>query len=280
VRFYADVADPVGQARLSLEGELRQAIAQEQLELHYQPKQQLQTGRAMSAEALIRWRHPERGLIPPDVFIPLAEENGLIDDIGAWVVREACRQMAEWRVSCGDAPQLAVNLSAVQLKRVDLAAEILAQLRHYGLPGSALMVEVTETSVVTDPLQASTTLDLLRQHGVQAAIDDFGKGFSSLTQLKRLPIDALKIDHAFVRDVVVDRDDAMIVQAIIGLARNLGLKVIAEGVETAEQLQFLKAHACDEAQGYLFARPMSAADFTRWLSRGAIPPPRDSFPAP
>lgn len=247
--------------RLSLESELRCAIELNQLELHYQPKQNLVTQRITGAEALLRWRHPVRGLVPPDEFIPLAEESDLILHFGGWVIREVARQIAAWRNQYSSVPQIAINLSAVQLKQRDLAKDILAALQDAGLPGSALMVEVTETGVVSDPLLATITLELLRDHGVHAAIDDFGKGFSSLTQLKRLPIDALKIDSSFVRDVVIDRDDAAIVQAIIGLARNLDLQVIAEGVETNGQLGFLVNHGCSEAQGYLISRPLPADDF-------------------
>lgn len=247
--------------RLSLESELHRAVELHQLELHYQPKQNLLTKRTTGAEALLRWRHPVRGLVPPDEFISLAEESGLINELGAWVSAEVCRQIAAWRAEFGVAPQIAMNLSAVQLKRSELASEILAELRRHQLPGSALMVEVTETAVVSDPLIATITLDTLREHGVRAAIDDFGKGFSSLTQLKRLPIDALKIDGSFVRGVVLDRDDGAIVQAIIGLARNLDMHVIAEGLETPEQLAFLVRHQCVEAQGYLIARPLPAGEF-------------------
>ena len=261
IRFYSrSMASDIPQ-RLSLEVELRHAIERSQLELHYQPKLSLTTRRLTGAEALLRWRHPERGLIPPDHFIGLAEESGLIIEIGRWVIQETCRQIAAWRKDLGANTQIAINLSAVQLRRAELPGEILAELERYRLPGSTLMVEVTETSVVSDPLLASASLEILRGHGVHAAIDDFGKGFSSLTQLRRLPIDALKIDNSFVRDVIVDRDCAAIVQAIIGLARNLDMYVIAEGVETAEQMAFLVKHGCDEAQGYLISRPIPAADF-------------------
>lgn len=261
VQFYSATLAHDAPMRLSLESELHRAVEFEQFELHYQPKQNLFTKRITGAEALLRWRHPVRGLVPPDDFIPVTEESGLINEIGAWVVSDVCRQIAEWRVRFGDVPQIAINLSAVQLKRRELAQEILNELSKHGLPGSALMVEVTETAVVSDPLLATVSLDMLRDHGVRAAIDDFGKGYSSLTQLKRLPIDALKIDGSFVRGVVVDRDDAAIVQAIIGLAKNLGLRVIAEGLETPEQLAFLTNHQCEEAQGYLISRPLPAEDF-------------------
>jgi diguanylate cyclase (GGDEF)-like protein/PAS domain S-box-containing protein len=261
IQFYSrSMAHDIPQ-RLSIEVELRHAIERSQLELHYQPKQNLVTRRITGAEALLRWRHPERGLIPPDQFIGLAEESGLIIELGRWVTQEACRQLDEWRTRLGVSTQIAINLSAVQLKGKELADEILAELARFRLPGSALMVEVTETSVVSDPLLASLSLETLRNNGVHAALDDFGKGFSSLAQLKRLPIDALKIDNSFVRDVIVDRESAAIVQAIIGLARNLEMYVVAEGVETAEQLAFLVKHGCDEAQGYLISRPLPAAEF-------------------
>lgn len=261
VQFYSHLLARDVPMRLSLESELHRAVEQGQLEMHFQPKINLSTRRVTGAEALLRWRHPTRGLVPPDEFIVLAEESGLINDLGAWVVRAVCGQIAEWRKHHAHVPQIAINLSAVQLKRRDLADEILAELKSHALPGSALMVEVTETAVVSDPLLANVSLETLRDHGVRAAIDDFGKGYSSLTQLKRLPIDALKIDGSFVRGVVMDRDDAAIVQAIIGLARNLDLHVIAEGLETPEQMAFLLSHRCDEAQGYLISRPLPAADF-------------------
>ena len=261
VQFYSATLARDTPMRLSMESELHRAVELNQLELHYQPKQNLFTKRITGAEALLRWRHPLRGLVPPDEFIPLAEESGLINELGGWVVRAVCKQIADWRERFGTVPQIAINLSAVQLKRRELAKEILAELNTHKLPGSALMVEVTETAVVSDPLLATISLDVLRDYGVHAAIDDFGKGFSSLTQLKRLPIDALKIDGSFVRGVVMDRDDAAIVQAIIGLAKNLDLRVIAEGLETPEQMAFLTNHGCEEAQGYLISRPLAAEEF-------------------
>ena len=261
VQFYSATLAQDAPLRLSLESELHRAVEFGQFELHYQPKQNLYTKRITGAEALIRWRHPTRGLVPPDDFIPLAEESGLINALGTWVVQDVCRQIAVWRKQFANVPPIAFNVSAVQLKRRDLAQEILDELTKHGLPGNALLVEVTETAVVSDPLLATVTLDILRDHGVRAAIDDFGKGYSSLMQLKRLPIDALKIDGSFVRGVVVDRDDAAIVQAVIGLAKNLGLRVIAEGLETPEQLAFLMKHQCEEAQGYLISRPLPAGDF-------------------
>lgn len=271
VQFYSHTLARDVPMRLSLESELHRAAELNQFELYYQPKQNLLTKEITGAEALLRWRHPERGLVPPDQFIPVAEESGLINKLGGWVISSVCQQIAAWRAQFGDVPRIAINLSAVQLKRRELAQDILQELARHGLPGSSLMVEVTETAVVSDPLLATITLDVLRDNGVRAAIDDFGKGFSSLTQLKRLPLDALKIDGSFVREVVNDRDDAIIVQAIIGLARNLDLHVIAEGLETTEQMEFLLAHQCDEAQGYLISRPLSADEFAaKYLARARV----------
>jgi predicted signal transduction protein with EAL and GGDEF domain len=258
--------------RLTLETDLRRVVEAGQLTLHYQPKQSLTNGRFTGAEALVRWRHPKQGLIQPDQFITLAEETGLIVGIGNWIIHEACRQSAEWRREYGTAPQIAINLSPMQLSRRQLADEILQAIDQHGLPGSAIMVEITETGVVSDPYLATLTLEALRAHGVQAAIDDFGKGYSSLTQLKRLPIDALKIDSSFVRDLVTDRDDAAIIQAIVGLGRSLDLRTIAEGVETAEQMSTLLKYGCDEIQGYFLARPLSASDFAaQFLKSHAFP---------
>ena len=268
VQFYSHTLARDLPMRLSLETELHHAVELNQLELHYQPKLNLASRRLTGAEALLRWRHPLRGLVPPEEFILVAEESGLINEIGSWVIRAVCTQIADWRARFGSVPQIAINLSAVQLKRRDLAQEILGELARHQLPGSALMVEVTETAVVSDPLLATMSLEMLRDNGVGAAIDDFGKGFSSLMQLKRLPIGALKIDGSFVRGVVTDRDDAAIVQAIIGLARNLDLNVVAEGLETPEQMAFLINHRCEEAQGYLISRPLPAEDFAmQFLAR-------------
>ncbi len=263
VQFYSHTAASDRPQRLSTESAMRHAIEKNEFELHYQPKLNVNSHRLTGAEALIRWRHPERGLVPPDAFIPFAEESGLIVEIGHWVITETCRQLAKWRDEGFEATQIALNISAVQLKRNTLADEILAELARFNLPGNALMVEITETSVVTDPVVAHATLATLRSNGVHAAIDDFGKGFSSLIQLKRLPIDALKIDGSFIRDLVTDRDDAAIVQAIIGLAHNLNLHVVAECVETEEQLSLLARAGCDEAQGYHIARPMPADVFAK-----------------
>jgi diguanylate cyclase (GGDEF)-like protein/PAS domain S-box-containing protein len=266
-QFYSRTAANDAHTRLSIESDLRRAVAYNQLELHYQPKQSMVHGRITGVEALLRWRHPVKGLIQPDQFINLAEETGLIIEIGQWVCREACRQAAQWRLEYGATPQVAINISPVELSRHELASEILAEIQQAGLPGSAIMVEITESGVISDPALATLTLETLRSHGVKAAIDDFGKGYSSLSQLKRLPIDALKIDSSFVRDVVLDRDDAAIIQAIVGLGRSLDLDIIAEGVETSEQMSLLLKYGCDQVQGYFVSRPLAAADFaTQFLA--------------
>jgi diguanylate cyclase (GGDEF)-like protein/PAS domain S-box-containing protein len=260
-QFYSRTATNDTPSRLSIETDLRRVVENKQLELHYQPKQSMVNGRITGVEALLRWRHPVKGLIQPDQFITLAEETGLIIEIGRWVCKEACRQAAAWRLEFGATPQIAINISPMQLSRRELASEILADIAEAGIPGGAIMIEITETGVVSDPYLASLTLETLRNHGVQAAIDDFGKGYSSLTQLKRLPIDALKIDSSFVRDVVTDRDDAAIIQAIVGLGRSLELDIIAEGVETAEQMSLLLKYGCDQVQGYFVSRPIPPQDF-------------------
>lgn len=260
-QFYSRAAANDAFARLSIESDLRRAVDYNQLELHYQPKQSMVNGRITGVEALLRWRHPVKGLMQPDQFISLAEETGLIIEIGQWVCREACRQSAQWRLEYGSTPQVAINISPIELSRHELASEILAEIQQAGLPGSAIMVEITESGVIRDPALATLTLDTLRSYGVKAAIDDFGKGYSSLTQLKHLPIDALKIDSSFVHDLVSCRDDAAIIQVIVGLGRSLDLDIIAEGVETSEQMSLLLKYGCDQVQGYFVSRPLSAHDF-------------------
>ncbi len=260
-QFYSRAAANDAHARLSLESDLRRVVENNQLELHYQPKQSMVNGRITGVEALLRWRHPVKGLIQPDQFISLAEETGLIIEIGQWVCREACRQASMWRLEFGSTPQVAINISPIELSRHELASEILTEIQQAGLPGSSLMIEITESGVISDPALATLTLDTLRNHGVKAAIDDFGMGYSSLSQLKHLPIDALKIDSSFVRDLVSDRDDAAIIQAIIGLGRSLDLKIIAEGVETSEQMSLLLKYGCDQVQGYFISRPLPAQEF-------------------
>lgn len=252
--------------RLTLETELRRALERGEFVLHYQPKINLSSGNIIGAEALLRWQSAERGLVAPGEFIPLLEETGLILPAGEWVLQAACAQARAWQRS-GIATRVAVNLSAPQFRQPDLAGAILDILEKNGLdPASgALELELTESLLMRDVGRAITTLERLRGMGVHIAIDDFGTGYSSLSYLKRFPINSLKIDQSFVRDISGDRDGGAIVGAIIALGHSLRLTVIAEGVETAEQLGYLRAAGCDEMQGYLFSRPIPAEEMTRLL---------------
>jgi EAL domain-containing protein (putative c-di-GMP-specific phosphodiesterase class I) len=220
-------------------------------------------------EALLRWQNPELGNVPPDQFIPLAEETGLILPIGEWVLRRACAQAKTWEKMGLEPVRMAVNLSARQFGQADLAARIAQALDETGLDPRLLEIELTESMVMQNAQANISTLCKLRNMGLTISVDDFGTGYSSLSYLKRLPIHALKIDRAFVREVTEDRDDAAIVQAILALARSLRLHVVAEGIETASQLDFLRSHGCDERQGYLFSRPLPAEELTCLLLSGS-----------
>ena len=264
VQCFAQGMDAVTLGRVSLESDLHAAIDAGQFELHYQPKPDLASGDVYSAEALIRWRHPERGLIAPDDFIPLAEECGLINEIGAWVLREACRQCAEWQRSGLPALRVAVNVAATQFKRGDLLDVIRGALQSAGLEAHFLEIELTESAVMTNPEESAAILEQLSRMGVLVSVDDFGTGYSSINYLRRFPIDKLKIDRSFVRDLDCEVD-ASIVQAIISLAHSLRLKVVAEGVETPDQLRFLRSLGCDQYQGFHFSPPLPAIQFAELL---------------
>lgn len=249
--------------RVQLESDLHNAIALGQFELYYQPKVNTNTGAVRSAEALIRWVHPTRGLVPPDGFIPLAEECGLIGAIGEWVVREACRQARVWQDE-GMAPlRVSVNLSASQFRGSNLTEIIRRALDDVGLAPKYLEVELTESAVMSDPEESIAILEQLSAMGVLVSVDDFGTGYSSMSYLRRFPIDKLKIDRVFINEIASRPEDASIVRAIVSLAHSLRLKVVAEGVETPAQLDFLKAVGCDEYQGYHFSRPLPALEFAR-----------------
>jgi diguanylate cyclase (GGDEF)-like protein len=251
--------------RLTLENDLRKAVARREFELHYQPKVDVENGHIVGMEALVRWRHPQKGLMPPFDFIPLAEETGIIIALGRWVIQEACTQNKAWQNAGLPHMRVAVNISGVQFRQKDLLEDVAQALADTGLSPECLEIEITESVVMQNAAEAILTLEKLSDMGVHVSIDDFGTGYSSLSYLKRFPIDKLKIDRSFIRDISSDMDDAAIVRATIGLAHNLRLRVVAEGVETLDQLQFLKTLGCDEYQGYLKSRPLTAADFEKAL---------------
>ena len=251
---------------LMLRAGLRRAAEQGELELHYQPQIDLSSGHVVGAEALLRWNHPELGQVPPNRFIPVAEESGLIVSIGEWVIREACRQASVWQTAGLPHISVAVNLSAVQFKRGNVEQVVMRALEDSGLPPTCLELELTESVLIQNVEQVLASVKRLKLLGVKLAIDDFGTGYSSLSYLKRFDVDKLKIDQSFVRDLASDPDDAAIVRAIIQMARSLKLTTIAEGVETAAMLEQLRLFQCDQVQGYHLARPMPAADFGRYLA--------------
>jgi diguanylate cyclase (GGDEF)-like protein/PAS domain S-box-containing protein len=267
-QFYtADMSERALQ-KLALENQLRWALERKEFRVHYQPQVSINTGEVTGMEALVRWQHPEHGLISPAEFIPLAEDTGLIAPLGEWVLRTACAQTREWQRSGFEHLHVAVNLSPRQFQQPDLVTMIERLLKETGLNAESLELEVTESSVMKNAETAISTLSELKAMGIKISVDDFGSGYSSLSYLKSLPIDVLKIDQSFVRDMTADPKDAAIVMAIIQLAHSLQLKVIAEGVETEEQLHFLRLLRCDEMQGYLFCRPLPAADFHHVLTEG------------
>jgi diguanylate cyclase (GGDEF)-like protein/PAS domain S-box-containing protein len=256
--------------RQSLENGLRHAMERQEFVLHYQPKMNLQTGAIIGVEALIRWRHPQRGLVPPAQFIPVADECGFIVPIGRWVLREACRQARAWH-NAGLMPmRLAVNISAVELRDKDFVAGVGSILTETGLAPHYLELELTETFLLQDSKSTAVVLQALKDLGVGLALDDFGTGYSSLSYLKRFSIDTLKIDQSFVRDMTTDADDASIVSAVISMGKSLHMRVVAEGVETREQLAFLQEQSCPEGQGYYFGRPVAAGEFTQLLGRSVV----------
>jgi diguanylate cyclase (GGDEF)-like protein/PAS domain S-box-containing protein len=268
VQFFSAAMNAAADERMVLERELRQALIEGQFELFYQPKVRTVDGTLYGVEALIRWRHPDRGIVSPDTFIPIAEEAGLIEAIGAWVLDEACRQLASWKAAGLCAIQMAVNLSAHQLRSPDLANQVMTCIQRYGILEGELELEITESVAMTNPERAIVQLQALRALGVHLAIDDFGTGYSSLAYLKMLPIQTIKLDRAFVRDIETDANDAAISAATIALAHSLGLAVVAEGVETEAQSAFLSGHNCDLLQGYLYGKPEPAQVWTgRWQER-------------
>ena len=267
-QFYTADMNAKAMKRLTLENNLRRALERSEFEVYYQPVLDINTRKIVGVEALLRWHHPELGLVQPAEFIPLAEDTGMIVPIGEWVLRTACAQSKSWQ-SAGFAPlSLAVNLSARQFQQQNLAEVVVRILQETGLNPRDLELELTESSIMKNAEGAVRTLSELKAMGVKVAIDDFGTGYSSLGYLKRLPIDTLKIDRSFVSDVTTDPDDAALVMAIITLAHNLRLKVIAEGVDSEEQLRFLHLLRCDEWQGYFFSKPLPVEAFEELLLQG------------
>lgn len=247
--------------RQSLEGSLRNALEQHQFILHYQPKINLESGVITGVEALVRWQHPEQGVISPALFMPVAEECGLMQEIGQWVLREACRQAQVWRHAGLDIRRIAVNISSLEFRARNFIGNTRAILAETKLPAEYLELELTEGALMADLETTQSRLTELKQMGVRIAIDDFGTGYSSLNYLKRFPIDTLKIDRSFVQCMTKNPTDAAIVSTVIGMGKNLNYSVVAEGVETQEQHLFLQAQLCDESQGHHFSRPLSAAGF-------------------
>ena len=264
-RFYTAEMVSADLRRLSLESDLRKAIERNELVLHYQPQADISSGRTIGFEALLRWQHPERGLIPPNEFIPLAEETGLIVPIGQWALHTACAQNSVWQNSGLPALRVAVNISSRQFRQSDFLEMVYKVLEDTHLDSRYLELELTESILMQDTTATVRILNELSALGVQIAVDDFGTGYSSLSYLKRFPIDMLKIDRSFVRDLTSDPDDAAIVNAVIALSHSLGIRAIAEGVETREQHDFLQRHGCDAMQGYLLSRPLPADAFTQFL---------------
>jgi diguanylate cyclase (GGDEF)-like protein len=253
--------------RQTLESGLRRAIDSKELVLHYQPKVNLQSGSIVGAEAFVRWRHPERGLILPSQFVPIAEACGTIVAIGRWVLREACRQARTWQVGGIGALRIAINVSAGELRDRDFLRYVREILDETGLAPRDLELELRETVLLQDAQFASSVLGSLQDLDVQLALDDFGTGYSSLSNLKQFPIDILKIDQSFVRELTTDSSANSIVGAVIGMGRNLGMQVVAEGVESREQLTCLQQLACPQGQGFYFSEPLTAAQFTRLCRR-------------
>ncbi len=266
--FYSNELNAPASWRLTMETQLRRALERNEFVLHYQPQVSLLSGRIIGMEALIRWQHPERGLVPPGEFIPLLEETGLIVPVGEWVLRSACAQNSAWQAAGLPPLRMAVNLSARQFRQSALAALVNQALQDAGLAPEQLELEVTESIMIQDLQTTITTLHQLHALGIQISIDDFGTGYSSLSYLKRLPISKIKIDRSFICDICTDPDDEAIANAVISLGHSLKMQVIAEGVETLEQLEQLRAQGCDEIQGYYFSRPLPAEAFAELVRTG------------
>jgi EAL domain-containing protein (putative c-di-GMP-specific phosphodiesterase class I)/GGDEF domain-containing protein len=268
IRFARPAMNTVIFERLALETHLRHALERKELSVYYQPRVSIATGEVVSVEALLRWKHPELGMVSPAHFIPVAEESGLILPIGEWVLREACAQNRRWRDEGIKPIRMAVNLSPAQFREPDLMGIVRRALADAGMIADSLELELTESMLLQKADATVTMLHTMKDAGVHLSIDDFGTGYSSLNYIKRFPVDALKIDQSFIREMMTSEQDSTLTTSIILMGKGLNLTVVAEGVETRSQLEMLKALGCDEAQGYLFSRPVPASDAARLIARG------------
>jgi EAL domain-containing protein (putative c-di-GMP-specific phosphodiesterase class I) len=274
--FYKSGMNLIAIERQYIEEEMRRALDQKEFTLHFQPKYNIVSGKITGAEALIRWKHPERGDVPPQSFIPVAEDCGLIGPIGSWVMQEACRQARDWLDMGLPVTPLAVNVSAGRFRQAGFVATVFETLRNSGLTSQSLALEVTERILMDKTATTAEALAALRAGGIQVHVDDFGTGYSSLSYLTRFPtLDALKIDQSFVHDISDDPTKAAIVSAIISMGKSLHLRVVAEGVETVEDLNYLREHHCDEAQGYYFSKPIPAPEFEHLLRESMMASPAE-----
>jgi EAL domain-containing protein (putative c-di-GMP-specific phosphodiesterase class I) len=266
--FFTSAMNTELSRRMELESALRQAVRNNEFLLHYQPKVELARGQVVGLEALLRWDRPGFGLVPPDEFICALEDSGLIVEVGRWVIEAACEQIATWARLGIDPVQVSVNVSERQFVKGDLQGDVLHALETYGVPAEMLELELTESLLMSNTDRTIAILENLKAAGVQISIDDFGTGYSSLAYLRRFPIDKLKIDYSFTQEITRSADDAAIALAIIRMGHSLNLEVIAEGVETASQLAFLRRHKCDQMQGYYFSRPLPVPAMEQLLRAG------------
>jgi EAL domain-containing protein (putative c-di-GMP-specific phosphodiesterase class I) len=269
-KFYSEEINVHSFEKLALETSLRRGLERNEFLLHYQAKLDLKTGAITGVEALLRWNHPDLGMVPPGQFIPLAEETGLIVPIGKWVLETACAQVVAWEREGLPRVHMAVNLSARQFADDNLVSDVQAAILKTGIASDLLELELTESMVIQNTERAGRVLADIKRLGVRLAIDDFGVGYSSLSHLKRFPIDTLKVDRSFIRDIPQDAEDKAITEAIIAMGKSLSLTVVAEGVETAEQQDFLRLHACDEMQGFLFSKPVPPEQFAELARRTLV----------
>jgi EAL domain-containing protein (putative c-di-GMP-specific phosphodiesterase class I) len=264
-QFFDDALHTSAFEQLQLEGELKHAVARKEWLVYYQPIISITSGEPIGAEALVRWRHPQRGILAPGEFIQVAEDTGLIVPIGEYVVRTACQQAKAWRDASDSTFWVSVNISARQFRNKDLVKLIARILKETGLPSDGLRLEITESVAVQNTEYTIKIMNELDAMGVYTSLDDFGTGYSSLSYLKQFPLRVLKVDQSFIQDIQRNPKNEALIKAIIGMAHSLGLEVVAEGVETAEQLQFLRTQMCDQVQGYLFSRPIPAEDLGKLL---------------